>query len=265
FNIRVLNLSLGHPVYESYRTDPLCLAVRKAFDNGILVVAAAGNSGGVGSGFGTINSPGNEPTTLTVGAADDGNTVNPKDDTRAWYSAKGPSLIDFVVKPDLVAPGTAVISLRVPNSYLDTAFRQLTMRLPEYKDSPGNADKLGDYYELSGTSMAAPFVSATAALLFQKDPSLTPATVKARLMESATKDHRLVFETGAGTLDVQAALKATGNTLFAPSPSARLAADGSIQVEDTSLIWGIRYTMSLIWSGGRSGDRTSVDNNMITS
>src|SRR5439155_9092214 len=83
YNIRVLNLSLGHPVFESYRTDPLCLAARKAYDNGILVVVAAGNDGGIGSGFGTITSPGNEPTALTVGAMDDGNTVTTTEDVLA--------------------------------------------------------------------------------------------------------------------------------------------------------------------------------------
>ena len=61
YNIRVLNLSLGHPVYESYRTDPLCRAVAAAVRKGIVVVVAAGNDGGVGTGFGTITSPGNSP------------------------------------------------------------------------------------------------------------------------------------------------------------------------------------------------------------
>ncbi|MGH9749772.1 MAG: S8 family serine peptidase, partial [Candidatus Polarisedimenticolia bacterium] len=74
YNVRVLNLSLGHPVYESYATDPLCRAVRAASDAGILVVVAAGNDGGAGTGFGTISSPGNEPSALTVGAMDDDNT-----------------------------------------------------------------------------------------------------------------------------------------------------------------------------------------------
>src|SRR3989442_11170420 len=100
--------------------------------------------------------------------------------------------------------------------------------------------------------MAAPMVSAAAALLFQKDPSLNPATVKARLMKSAVKDDRLVFETGAGYLDVDAALQASGRTDDAPSPKSMLASDGYIYIEDTGLIWGIDFTKGVIWgSGGR--------------
>jgi serine protease AprX len=292
YAIRVVNLSLGHPVYESYRTDPMCLAVRKAYDNGILVVVATGNDGDVGSGFGTITSPANEPTAVTVGAMDDGNTVTTTDDVLAWYSSKGPTLVDYVVKPDLVAPGTAIVSLRVAGSYLDTSHHELTLQIGDYKNDPKYATKDGDYYLLSGTSMATPMVTAAAALMFQKDPSLNPATVKARLMKSAVKDDRLVFETGAGYLDVDAALKAGGYSKDARSPQAMLASDGYIYIEDTGLIWSVDFTMGAIWGGdkgarsscvltdvpdtilstygaiwggGKAGSKSIVDNNMITS
>ena len=295
YNIRVLNLSLGHPVFESYRTDPMCQAVRKAYDSGILVVVAAGNDGRIGSGFGTITSPGNEPTALTVGAMDDGNTVTTTDDVLASYSSKGPSLVDYVVKPDLVAPGTAIVSLRAAGSWLDTNYHALTLSTSDYKNDPRNATRDGDYYELSGTSMATPMASAAAALMFEKEPSLNPATVKARLMKSAVKDDRLVFETGAGYLDVDAALQASGHTEDAPSPKSMLASDGYIYIEDTGLIWGINFTMGVIWgtgghsskakcvgidmtdvpdaitatyggiwNGGKAAPRSIVDNDMIT-
>src|SRR5207245_8462471 len=65
YNIRVMNLSLGHPIYEWYTTDPLCRAARAAYDVGIVVFVAAGNDGEVGTGFGTITSPGNEPSAVT--------------------------------------------------------------------------------------------------------------------------------------------------------------------------------------------------------
>src|SRR5207249_4945550 len=295
YNIRVLNLSLGHPVFESYRTDPMCQAVRKAYDSGILVVVAAGNDGRIGSGFGTITSPGNEPTALTVGAMDDGNTVTTTDDVLAAYSSKGPSLVDYVVKPDLVAPGTAIVSLRAAGSWLDTNYHALTLSTSDYKNDPRNATRDGDYYELSGTSMATPMASAAAALMFEKEPSLNPATVKARLMKSAVKDDRLVFETGAGYLDVDAALQASDHTEDAPSPKSMLASDGYIYIEDTGLIWGINFTMGVIWgtgghsskakcvgidmtdvpdaitatyggiwNGGKAAPRSIVDNDMIT-
>ncbi len=292
YNIRVLNLSLGHPVYESYRTDPLCRAVRAAYDAGIVVVVSAGNDGGIGSGFGTITSPGNEPTAITVGAMDDGNTVTTTDDVLAWYSSKGPSLTDYVVKPDLVAPGTWIVSLRSAGSYLDTSYHGLTLKIGEYRNDPRLADRDGDYYNLSGTSMAAPFVAATAALLIQKDPGITPATVKARLMKSAVKDDRLMFETGAGYLDVDAALEATGTAYSADSPRAMLASDGSIYVEDTSIIWGAEsWSLTYVWGGqkgeahgillsdvpesitsadtavwgGKGGKQSIVENNQVTS
>jgi serine protease AprX len=259
FNIRVLNLSLGHPVYESYKDDPLCRAVRNAYDNGILVVVAAGNDGAVGSGFGTITSPGNEPTAVTVGAMDDEDTVETADDVLGWYSSKGPALIDYVVKPDLVAPGTSIVSLRAAGSYIDTNYPALTLSLGEYKTSTaGSSTKPGDYLALSGTSMAAPMVAGAAALMLQNDPSMTPATVKARLMKSAAKDKRLIFETGAGFLDVEAALQATGTAQSAASPRAMLASDGNVYIEDTGLIWGREFSLSIVWGGGMKGSFDGV-------
>ncbi|MBI1950301.1 MAG: S8 family serine peptidase [Acidobacteria bacterium] len=259
YNIRVLNLSLGHPVYESYKVDPMCRAVRKAYESGIVVVVAAGNDGGVGSGFGTITSPGNEPAAVTVGAMDDANTVTTADDVLAWYSSKGPSLLDDVVKPDLVAPGSSIVSLRAAGSYIDTAYPDLALTLGEYRNEPSGGTKPGDYLVLSGTSMAAPMVSATAALMLQQDPSLTAATVKARLMKSAVKDDRLIFETGAGYLDVDAALLASGHAQSALSPLAMPATDGNVYVEDTGIIWGIDFALGGIWGGGTKGACVGVN------
>jgi serine protease AprX len=246
YDIRVLNLSLGHPVYESYTTDPLCMAVRAATNAGIVVVAAAGNDGAVGTGFGTIDSPANEPSVITVGAMDDRNSVSTTDDVLAPYSSKGPTLIDHVVKPDLVAPGTHIVSLRAVGSYLDTQYHDWTLALSQYRYGEGNKSD-GVYYDLSGTSMAAPMVAGTAVLMIQKDSTLSPATVKARLMASAVKDAALVFETGAGYLNVDAALKATGLATSALSPTAMLASDGGVYVQSLSLIWGGSWNDSLIW------------------
>ena len=265
YNIRVLNLSLGHPVYESYAVDPLCRAVRAAHDAGILVVVAAGNDGGVGSGFGTIGSPANEPTAVTVGAMDDSNTAAVEDDVVAWYSSKGPTLIDHVVKPDLVAPGTWIVSTRAPGSYLDTTYHDLALQYGDYRTDPNNAAKDGDYYTLAGTSMAAPFVAGTAALMIQKEPLLDPATVKARLMRSAVKDENLVFETGAGYLDVAAALAERGQAGASPSPRSMLAADGYIYLENTGLIWQwlgggdtFLWSNAAIWGGGKGATAQCV-------
>jgi serine protease AprX len=252
YNIRVLNLSLGHPVYESYRTDPLCRAVASAVRKGIVVVVAAGNDGGIGTGFGTITSPGNSPSAVTVGALDDLNTVPTADDVLGWYSSKGPSLIDFVVKPDLVAPGTWIVSGRATASWLDTQHHELALQIADYKNDPANAAQDGAYYTLSGTSMAAPMVAGAAALMLQKDPSLTPATVKARLMKSAVKDTRLVFETGAGMLDAYGALNTTGTAQNPSSPLAMAAADGFVYFQDTAVLWGSStWSQTAVWGSGK--------------
>ena len=70
YNIRVINLSLGRGIPESYALDPLCQAVEAAWNNGIVVVVAAGNYGRLsvnGSwGFGTITAPGNDPFVITM-------------------------------------------------------------------------------------------------------------------------------------------------------------------------------------------------------
>jgi len=251
YNIRVLNLSLGHPVYESYQTDPLCRAAAMAVRKGIVVVVAAGNDGRIGTGFGTITSPGNSPSVITVGAMDDRDTVPLDDDVLAGYSSKGPSLVDFVVKPDLVAPGTWIVSARAVASWLDTQHHELTLAIGDYKRDPINATQDGAYYSLSGTSMAAPMVAGASALMLQKDPTLTPATIKARLMKSAVKDGRLVFETGAGSLDAYGAVNATGTAQNADSPLAMAGADGFVYFQDTALLWGSTWTQTAIWGGGK--------------
>ena len=267
YNIRVVNLSLGHPVYESYTTDPLCLSVRAASNAGIVVVVAAGNEGGVGTGFGTIDSPANEPSVITVGAMDDRNSVSTTDDVLAPYSSKGPTLIDHVVKPDIVAPGTHIVSLRAVGSYLDTNYHAWTLTLSQYRNGGMKTD--GAYYDLSGTSMAAPMVAGAAVLMIQKDSTLKPATVKARLMASAVKDTALVFETGAGYLNVDAALKATGIATSALSPTAILASDGGVYVQSLSLIWGGGWDSGLIWGLSKGASygivSTSVPPSITTS
>jgi serine protease AprX len=107
YNIGVINLSLGAPVTQSYRDDPMCEAVERAVRKGVVVVAAAGNYGKTPDGksvYGAIASPANSPFALTVGAIDTHGTPQRSDDTLAAYSSKGPTKYDLVIKPDLVAP-----------------------------------------------------------------------------------------------------------------------------------------------------------------
>lgn len=107
YNIRVINLSLGRPVFEAAATDPLCQAVEKAWKAGIVVVVAAGNQGRNDSagtnGYGTITAPGNDPYVITVGAMKDMHTSTRSDELIASYSSKGPTAVDHFVKPDILA------------------------------------------------------------------------------------------------------------------------------------------------------------------
>ena len=125
YNIRVINMSLGHPVFESYKTDPLCQAVERAVNAGIVVVVAAGNAGKGSAGntvYGGINSPANDPSVITVGALDTHYTIARSDDTIASYSSRGPTVVDGLIKPDIVAPGNKVIAWPNRDSSLFTDY-----------------------------------------------------------------------------------------------------------------------------------------------
>jgi serine protease AprX len=198
YNIRVINLSLGHPVMEPAATDPLCEAVRRAVNGGIVVVAAAGNAGQTDGGvriMGGVLSPGNSPYAITVGAIDTKGTTSRSDDTVAPYSSRGPTKFDFTVKPDLVAPGSRIVSLEANGSYLPATYPLL------HRAGVGN----NAYMHLSGTSMAAPVVTAAAALLLQGTPGLTTAHVKMALQSGATPiEDGGLMGAGAGSLNIWA-------------------------------------------------------------
>ena len=276
YNIRIMNLSLGRPVFESYTLDPLCQAVESAWKAGIVVVVAAGNNGRDNSmgtqGYATIQAPGNDPNVITVGATKDQGTPWRSDDTVASYSSKGPTLIDHVAKPDIVAPGNRIVSLLAPGSYLATTDPLLVV---------GNS-----YLRLSGTSMATPMVAGAAALMIQKDPTLTPDIIKARMMKTAWKGYPSnswgfdfwgrsyfsqydAFTIGAGYLDVDAAL---GNNDVvnggAASPVAvRNSVTGKVSLtHGTSITWGdsIVWDSSIIWSSSLVwGSNTVLSNSIL--
>src|SRR5262249_41058983 len=110
-----------------------------------------------------------------------------------------------------------------------------------------------DYFEMSGTSMAAPMVSGAAALMLQQDPTLNPGTVKARLMLSAQKPPvGNPFAVGAGTLDILAALRETEHVADAPSPLVSAAApNGELEVENPAVLWGNpAFALNQLWSAG---------------
>ncbi len=203
YNIRVINLSIGAAVTESYNTDPLTIAAKRVVDAGIVVVTAAGNLGRNSAGItqrGGITAPGNAPWVLTVGAASHEGTNWRGDDTVAGYSSRGPTAIDYAAKPDIIAYGTGVASLADPNSAFYTAKAAYLL-----KGSFPLAFK--PYVSLTGTSMAAPVVTGAVALMMQANPKLTPNLVKAVLQYTA-QDHPSIdaLTEGAGFLNVTGAV-----------------------------------------------------------
>lgn len=197
FNIKIICMSLGSEATQSYKEDILCEAAAKAWESGIVVCVAAGNDG---PGKGTISSPGIHPRIITVGAANDMNTVIRSDDEMADFSSRGPT-IDGLNKPDVICPGTNIISLRSPFSYLD---KQL------------ESARVGkDYLSMSGTSMATPLCCASAALLLEKNPGLTPDQVKEIIIQSS-QDMGFDRNTqGWGYVDIQKLMDSFVNNISA--------------------------------------------------
>jgi serine protease AprX len=229
-NIKVINLSVATGVYESYHTDPLTLAAERAVRAGITVVAAAGNNGRTAGGltqYGAIAAPGNAPWVLTVGASSHMGTVDRTDDTVARFTSRGPTAIDRLAKPDLVAPGVGIESLSDASSRLYAAFPTSrlggTLPQPEFP-----------YLSLTGTSMAAPVVSGTVALMLQANPALTPNQVKAILQYTAeVKTAYDPLTEGAGFVNARGAIELARH-LASPSSVAYPGTSGWSR----SLIWG---------------------------
>ena len=205
-NIRVINLSVGARITESYETDPLTLAAKRAVDAGIVVVTAAGNLGQKTVGltkktqYGSITAPGNAPWVLTVGAYSTEGTLTRWDDKVAGYSSRGPSAIDYVAKPDLLAPGTGIVSLADPTSEFYLTKSAYLLKGSRYTPKR-------PYLSLSGTSMASPVVAGTVALMMQANPNLKPNLVKAILQYTAQTRHYDALTQGAGFLNAEGAVE----------------------------------------------------------
>lgn len=170
YNIKAINLSLGSTAQDSCRNDPLCRAATAAWRSGIVVCVAAGNDG---PEPGTINTPGINSSVITIGNLDDNATIEWDDDQLNPSSSRGPT-IDNIRKPDLLAPGTAINSLRVPRGY--RAF--------------------------SGTSMATGVVTGAVLQLLQKNPVLKPDDVKRSLLNNTRLLDLDSNQQGAGVISL---------------------------------------------------------------
>lgn len=209
YGIRVLSLSYGTDARQSVMNDPLNAAIQRVTAAGILVVVSAGNAGAAGS----VTKPGDDPGVLTVGSVDVAGTATAADDTRAPFSSYGPTT-DGLVKPDVVAPGISIVSLRAPGSTADVL---------------RPAARVGaTYFKGTGTSQSTAIVAGVAARMLEADPSLTPARIKGVLM--ATAQPLAGREgVGAGLVDAEAALRSVApktRVAIAPATTALGASTG---------------------------------------
>jgi serine protease AprX len=232
FDIRVANLSLGHPPIESYQNDPLCQAVERMVEAGIVTVVSAGNLGKTAEYpeiWGGITSPGNDPLVITVGAMNTKGTMTHADDTATTYSSRGPSYPDNLFKPDLVAPGNAILAPAAPGSYLATNYPELLVD--------------DQYIRLSGSSIAAAVVSGTVALMLDANPNLNPNLVKLILLTTAIKMNQpSMLEQGNGMVNAKTAVELAQ----AVDVSKCTVADG------VSPNWTLdgEYGPEEVWAGG---------------
>ena len=207
-SLKVVNLALSTGSPLTPQLDPLVAGLRRLWARGVTVVVAAGNDGA-----GNVSSPAADPALLAVGATDDRKTADRSDDVVADYSSYARSL--GVMRPDVVAPGTSLVSLRAPGSIADTENPQASV-----------ADK---YFKGTGTSMSAAVTSGAAAALMA-ERTVTPDEAKRLLMGSAYSSKALDDKVGAGEgqVDLTAAVAtdvadtdklrySTGNRDFGPA------------------------------------------------
>src|SRR5262249_24564706 len=152
------------------------------------------------SQYGGITAPGNAPWVLTVGASSHMGTVDRSDDTIASFTSRGPTAVDYRAKPDILAPGVGIESLSTPGSMLYSSAAPFLL-------SGTSSSETMPYLSLSGTSMSAPVVAGTVALMLQANPSLTPNAVKAILQYTAEiYDAYDPLTEGAGFLNAKGAV-----------------------------------------------------------
>jgi serine protease AprX len=236
FDIGVLNMSLGYQPIASTALDPLDRAVDVAWNSGIVVVTSSGNAGPFN---GTVLSPGDDPQVITVGGLDDMATPALADDTMAPFSSAGPTSPDGWYKPDLVASGRSVVSLRAPGSTIDTGF-------PSARIGSGN-------FVGSGTSFSAGITSGAVALILAAHPSDTPSQVKAALLAGTTRGPvGNPFVDGHGALSVANAIELAPVDLGqgALVPAVAMGGTVSLPVTWAASSWNPSNWSSLAWNGG---------------
>jgi len=233
-NIGVLNISMGMAPFPSSVLNPLDRAVETAWHYGIVVVTSAGNTGPIN---GTITSPGDDPMVITAGALDDNGTAAPADDTMPDFSAVGPTAVDGWFKPDLVASGRSVVSLRVPGSTIDLANPSARV---------GSTNFVG-----SGTSFSAAITSGAVAQLRQTSQGASPDRIKGMLLAGASAGPvGNPFVDGFGSLNVLSASNVTAILKQKPPTMATpVGATVSLGVTGAGSAWNGSSWNGSAWNG----------------
>lgn len=148
YRIRVVNISVGTTCNSKRNHARLLESVEQLWDEGVVVVTAAGNQG---PRPGSITAPGSSKKVITVGSSD-------LLEGRSAISGRGPTA-ECVCKPDIVAPGNKIMSCVPGKPY--------------------------SYGVKSGTSMSTPLVTGAIACALEKNPALTNTDIKTMLMNSA--------------------------------------------------------------------------------
>ncbi len=209
YNIKVISNSYGSAGAFN-PNNPIMIASKKAYDRGITSVFAGANSG---PAKGTFNQYAKAPWVIGVAAGS-------KEGMLADFSSRGTPKaerlgnadpLDDFDAPTITAPGTG----RVFESFADRFTTDIvSTRATSNLTSNGlTADTelppgmLPFYTQISGTSMATPFVAGTIALMLDADPTLTPDEIKQIIQETATRMPGYEdFEVGAGYLNAYAAV-----------------------------------------------------------
>jgi len=185
--IGVLNLSIGTPQRSSYHTDLLAALAEATWFSGVAVVAAAGNDGPVG---GRLATPGSDPFVITAGSLDDQGSLAEQDDRESLFSSRGPSLDGFA-KPDVLAPGRRVLSLRAdPTSR--GATEDSSGKEGSKSDSNGRRKNAAtsqsfdatQYLRMSGTSVSSAMTAGVAALVLSHHSDYSPTKIKSAIVGS---------------------------------------------------------------------------------
>jgi serine protease AprX len=247
--IKVINLSYGSGGQPAFWSDPLQFAAEKAWQNGIVVVAAAGNNG---NGVGRLTNPASDQFIIAAGATTVGGTTSTSDDVLTSFTNVAGD------KPlDALAPGESIVSLRVPGSNIDNGYSSARVGTTLFKGS--------------GTSQAAAVVSAAAALLFQYKPTATPDQVKAALKQGTWLPNGIAGQRGFKLINVNTALTHVSTATSQGSSSATgtgpiqdargssavisngvaLTGEKSVFGPWSSATWAPKAASKTSWSGGK--------------